>query len=101
MMVLMTTLIMQAAKGRNIGKVMSLITVPTALGPVIGPVIGGVILHLGDWRWIFLFNVPFCVVGGYLAWRNLPEDGPRPRTPAWTSSACCCSPPASPPSSTA
>ncbi|MFI6581963.1 MDR family MFS transporter [Embleya sp. NPDC050493] len=81
MMVLMTTLIMQAAKGRNIGRIMSLITVPTALGPVLGPVIGGAILHLGDWRWIFLFNVPFCVVGAYLAARNLPRDrpGPRPR----------------------
>jgi EmrB/QacA subfamily drug resistance transporter len=78
MMPLMFTLVMQAAKGRRIGKVMSLITVPTALGPVIGPVIGGIILHLGDWRWIFLFNVPFCVIGGYLAWRNLAEDGPRP-----------------------
>jgi EmrB/QacA subfamily drug resistance transporter len=81
MMPLMTTLIMQAAKGRNIGRVMSLITVPTALGPVIGPVIGGVILHLGDWRWIFLFNVPFCIVGAYLAGRYLPEDGRRARTP--------------------
>ncbi|WP_328747012.1 multidrug efflux MFS transporter [Streptomyces sp. NBC_00285] len=80
LMVLMFTLVMQAAKGRNIGKVMSLITVPTALGPVIGPVIGGALLHLGDWRWIFLFNVPFCVVGGYLAQRNLPDDGPRPGT---------------------
>ncbi|MGW2706777.1 MDR family MFS transporter [Streptomyces sp. NPDC001340] len=80
MMVLMATLAMQAAGGRNIGKVMSLITVPTALGPVIGPVIGGVILHLGEWRWIFLFNIPFCLVGGYLAWRNLPKDGPRPGT---------------------
>ncbi|MFE4173983.1 MDR family MFS transporter [Streptomyces sp. NPDC056909] len=81
MMVLMTTLIMQAAKGRDIGRVMSLITVPTALGPVIGPVIGGIILHLGDWRWIFLFNVPFCAVGGYLAARDLPQGqpGPRPR----------------------
>ncbi|MFI8074299.1 MDR family MFS transporter [Streptomyces sp. NPDC086033] len=80
MMVLMATLAMQAAGGRNIGKVMSLITVPTALGPIIGPVIGGVILHLGDWRWIFLFNLPFCLVGGYLAWRNLPKDRPRPGT---------------------
>jgi EmrB/QacA subfamily drug resistance transporter len=81
MMVLMFTLIMQAAKGRNIGKVMSLVTVPTALGPVIGPVIGGVILHLGGWRWIFLFNVPFAVTGILLAWRDLPPDQPgaRPR----------------------
>ena len=80
LMVLMFTLIMQAAKGRNIGKVMSLITVPTALGPIIGPVIGGAILHLGDWRWIFLFNVPFCLVGGYLARRDLPQDEPRTGT---------------------
>ncbi|WP_210748347.1 MDR family MFS transporter [Actinomadura latina] len=80
MMVLMFTLVMQAAKGRNIGGAMSLITVPTALGPIIGPVIGGAILHVGDWRWIFLFNVPFCLIGGYLARRNLPEDRPRPGT---------------------
>ncbi|MEU8800992.1 MDR family MFS transporter [Spirillospora sp. NPDC048819] len=80
MMVLMFTLVMQAAKGRNIGGAMSLITVPTALGPIIGPVIGGAILHLGDWRWIFLFNVPFCLIGGYLARRNLPEDRPGPDT---------------------
>ncbi|XVQ06620.1 MDR family MFS transporter [Spirillospora sp. CA-255316] len=81
MMVLMFTLIMQAAQGRNIGKVMSLVTVPTALGPVLGPVIGGIILHLGDWRWIFLFNVPFGVVGAILAWRHLPADhaSARPR----------------------
>ncbi|MFI6151457.1 DHA2 family efflux MFS transporter permease subunit [Kitasatospora sp. NPDC051170] len=78
MMVLMATLVMQAAEGRDTGRTMALITVPTALGPVIGPVLGGVILHLGDWRWIFLFNVPFCLAGGYLARRNLPEDGPRP-----------------------
>ncbi|MFJ9690676.1 DHA2 family efflux MFS transporter permease subunit [Kitasatospora sp. NPDC101183] len=77
MMVLMSTLVMQAAGGRAIGRVMALITVPTALGPVLGPVLGGAILHLGDWRWIFLLNIPFCLVGAYLARRNLPEDGPR------------------------
>lgn len=80
MMPLMTTLIMQAAKGRDIGRTMSLITVPTALGPIIGPVLGGLILHLGEWRWIFLFNLPFCAVGGYLAARHLPADSPRPHT---------------------
>ncbi|WP_217919098.1 MDR family MFS transporter, partial [Actinomadura sp. BRA 177] len=80
MMPLMTTLIMQATRGRDIGRTMSLITVPTALGPIIGPVLGGLILHLGDWRWIFLFNLPFCAAGGYLAVRHLPADGPRSRT---------------------
>ncbi|HEX3961767.1 MAG TPA: MDR family MFS transporter [Trebonia sp.] len=82
MMTLTATLIMQAAGGRNIGKIMSVITVPTALGPVLGPVLGGVILHFGDWRWMFLINIPFCLVGAYLAWRNLPASEPITPRPA-------------------
>ncbi|TDD87317.1 MDR family MFS transporter [Actinomadura rubrisoli] len=81
MMPLVVTLIMQAAKGRSIGKVMATITLPTALGPILGPVLGGIILHLADWRWLFLVNIPFCVVGGWLAWRNLPDDRPAPDRP--------------------
>jgi MFS family permease len=40
MLPLMTTLIVQAARGRNVGRVMAAMTLPTTLGPVIGPVIG-------------------------------------------------------------
>ena len=76
MMTLTATLIMQAAGGRSIGRVMSVITVPTALGPILGPVLGGVILHFGDWRWMFIVNIPFCLAGLYLARRNLPADAP-------------------------
>ncbi|MFH8381809.1 MDR family MFS transporter [Kitasatospora sp. NPDC018058] len=81
MMPLTATLLVQAAQGRDSGRVMSLITVPTALGPVLGPVLGGLILHLADWRWMFLVNIPFCVVGGLLAWRDLPDDRPGPESP--------------------
>jgi EmrB/QacA subfamily drug resistance transporter len=81
MMPLMATLIMQAAKGRNIGKVMATVTLPTALGPILGPVLGGLILSLADWRWIFFVNIPFCLVGGWLARRNLPEDHRAPDRP--------------------
>ncbi|MFB8241122.1 DHA2 family efflux MFS transporter permease subunit [Kitasatospora purpeofusca] len=81
MMPLMATLLVQAAEGRNIGKVMAIITVPTALGPILGPVLGGLILHLADWRWLFLVNIPFCAVGAWLALRNLPDDRPGPGRP--------------------
>ncbi|WP_405148956.1 multidrug efflux MFS transporter [Sphaerisporangium sp. NBC_01403] len=81
MMPLMVTLVIQAAKGRNIGKVMATVTRPTALGPILGPVLGGIILSLADWRWLFFVNIPFCVVGGWLAWRNLPDDRPAPDRP--------------------
>ncbi|MEV6358329.1 MDR family MFS transporter [Streptomyces hydrogenans] len=81
MMPLMSTLIMQAAKGRNLGKVMATITLPTALGPILGPVLGGIILGVGSWHWIFLVNIPFCLLGLYLAVRNLPDDKPAPGAP--------------------
>ncbi|WP_327238638.1 multidrug efflux MFS transporter [Streptomyces sp. NBC_01317] len=81
MMPLVVTLVMQAAKGRNPGKVMAAVTLPTALGPILGPVLGGVILELADWRWLFVVNIPFCLVGIWLAHRNLPDDRPAPDSP--------------------
>lgn len=76
MLPLMATLIMQAAGGKNIGKLMAAASLPAALGPILGPVLGGVILHAADWRWLFLVNIPFCVVGFVLAAKVLPADEP-------------------------
>ena len=76
---LMSTLVMQAAGGRALGRTMAMLSLPAVLGPVLGPVIGGVILNFFDWRWLFWVNVPFCVVGLVLAWRMLAHDGPRAR----------------------
>ncbi|ROP65758.1 MDR family MFS transporter [Curtobacterium sp. ZW137] len=76
MMPLLTTLLMQAAGGRNIGKLMSIASLPTALGPILGPVIGGLILGAADWQWLFWVNVPFAVAGLVLAWLFMPADGP-------------------------
>lgn len=81
LMPLLYTLLMQAAKGRNIGKVMAVITVPTALGPILGPVLGGLVLHLADWRWLFIINIPCCLIGMWLTRRNLPDDRPTPDQP--------------------
>ncbi|MEP6482408.1 MAG: MDR family MFS transporter [Rhodoglobus sp.] len=79
MLPLMTTMVMQAARGQNLGRIMSAVALPTALGPILGPVIGGLILGVGDWRWLFLVNVPICLVGLFLAWRMLPADAPGAR----------------------
>ncbi|EFG64819.1 MFS transporter, partial [Streptomyces sp. SPB074] len=81
MMPLMATLIMQAAKGRETGRVMATVTLPTALGPILGPVLGGLILSVASWRWLFLVNIPFCLVGAVLAHRDLPDDRPAPDAP--------------------
>ncbi|MFY9926732.1 MAG: MDR family MFS transporter [Streptosporangiaceae bacterium] len=79
---LMQTLAMQAARSAQggtsfaSGRVVATVSLPLAIGPVLGPVLGGVILNWLDWRWLFLVNVPVCVIGLYLAWRWLPADTP-------------------------
>jgi EmrB/QacA subfamily drug resistance transporter len=76
MLPLLTTLLMQAAGGQGLGRLMSVVSLPTALGPILGPVIGGLILGAGDWRWLFWVNVPFAVAGLVLAQLLIPADGP-------------------------
>ena len=74
MMTLMSTLVMQAAGGKSLGRTMALVSLPGTLGPILGPVIGGLILHSLDWRWMFWVNVPFCIAGFLLARKMLPAD---------------------------
>jgi EmrB/QacA subfamily drug resistance transporter len=81
LMPLMSTIVMQAAGGKNIGRIMSVVGLPAVLGPILGPVIGGLILEDLDWSWLFWINVPFCVVGLALAARYLPADAPAKRAP--------------------
>ena len=76
MLPLMSTLVVQAAGGKNLGSLMALVSMPIALGPILGPVLGGIILNSLSWHWLFLVNVPFCLVGLVLAWRYLPVDTP-------------------------
>lgn len=57
---------------------MSFIAMPALLGPVIGPPLGGFITTYFNWHWIFLINIPFCLLGLYLAGRymeNFREEG--------------------------
>ncbi|MCJ0763958.1 MFS transporter [Variovorax terrae] len=42
-------------------------TVPPAIGRMVGPLFGGAIVTWTSWRWIFLVNVPFGLLGIALA----------------------------------
>lgn len=73
---IMQTLIMRAAGGRNLGRLMAVITLPAVLGPALGPVVGGLLdAHL-SWRWTFFVNVPLTVAAIALAWWRVPADQP-------------------------
>jgi EmrB/QacA subfamily drug resistance transporter len=44
-----------------------------AMSSVVGPTLGGVFSELGLWRWIFLVNVPLCLLAAGLILRNFHE----------------------------
>jgi EmrB/QacA subfamily drug resistance transporter len=49
------------------------LAMPAMIGPVIGPPIGGFITTYFHWRWIFLINIPICILGIWLALRFIPN----------------------------
>jgi len=68
------TMLASAAGPRRLGRVMSLISIPAMLAPVLGPVAGGLIVDHLSWRWMFYVNVPFCAAALLLALRWIPAD---------------------------
>jgi EmrB/QacA subfamily drug resistance transporter len=76
MLPIVTTLLVQAAGPKRLGRLMALATLPVVVVPIFGPVIGGLIVNNASWRWIFYVNVPICVAAIWLAWRFVPSDPP-------------------------
>ncbi|HEY7429312.1 MAG TPA: DHA2 family efflux MFS transporter permease subunit [Streptosporangiaceae bacterium] len=72
MIPVLTTLLIQAAGGKNIGRLIATVTLPVVVVPILGPVVGGLIVSHLSWRWIFLINVPLCLAGLVLAARFMP-----------------------------
>lgn len=52
-------------------KAMTYTTLPALIGPIIGPLLGGYLTTYISWRWIFFVNIPFGVIGIFLALRFL------------------------------
>ncbi len=77
MLPVLQTLLVNSAGQRNLGRMMSLVSVPALLGPILGPVLGGLILSQLPWHWIFWVNIPFGAAGLLLAWRGLAPTTPR------------------------
>jgi EmrB/QacA subfamily drug resistance transporter len=71
---IMQTLLVQAARGRPLGRLMATVSMPALIGPIMGPVVGGLILGHASWRWIFSVNAPICLIALACAWWGLPAD---------------------------
>jgi MFS family permease len=67
------TVLVQAAGGKQMGQVMSAISLPAALVPTLGLMVGGLILQVANWRWIFYISVPICLADLILGMLYVPS----------------------------
>ncbi|MFL6072648.1 MAG: MDR family MFS transporter [Mycobacteriales bacterium] len=77
MIPIMQTLLVEAAGGQALGRLMATVAMPALVGPILGPVVGGLIVDDLSWRWIFCVNIPVCLVAMVMAWRGLPATPAR------------------------
>ncbi|UVJ43728.1 multidrug transporter subunit MdtD [Pseudomonas sp. LS1212] len=65
--------VLRAYPRSELVRIMSFITVPGMLGPLLGPTMGGWLVQYLSWHWIFLLNLPVGLVGCYAVWRFIPD----------------------------
>ena len=54
-------------------KVLSFVTIPGLVGPLLGPPLGGWLVEVASWHWVFLINLPVGLLGVFAAMRYLPD----------------------------
>jgi len=54
-------------------QVMSFVSIPATIGPMLGPIAGGLIVGYLHWRIIFFLNIPIGILGLVLVYIHLPD----------------------------
>ena len=54
-------------------RVMSFVSIPATVGPMLGPIAGGLIVGYLHWRIIFFLNIPIGILGLVLVYMHLPD----------------------------
>jgi EmrB/QacA subfamily drug resistance transporter len=79
MLVPLTFIILTRQAGpRRLGRLMAVMGVPMALGPMFGPVLGGWLIDNYGWQWIFRINLPLGVIVLIVAAIVFPKDRDTP-----------------------
>ncbi len=68
------SILLRSVPADQMVKAMVWFTIPGAIGRLAGPVFGGAIVTVASWRWIFLVNIPFGLLGAALAWWFIDQD---------------------------
>jgi EmrB/QacA subfamily drug resistance transporter len=73
--------VLRAYPRSELVRIMSFITLPGLLGPLIGPTLGGWLVEYASWHWIFLINLPVGALGCWAVHRYMPDLRGAERTP--------------------
>ncbi|SFM02135.1 MFS transporter [Variovorax sp. OV329] len=74
LMPIMQTVLVRSVGQHNAKAALASMAVPSVIAPILGPLVGGLALHYGGWRYIFLLNIPLCLLGICMALRHLRTD---------------------------
>ncbi|MCY1277072.1 putative transport protein HsrA [compost metagenome] len=66
-------IVLRAYPRSELVRIMSFITIPGLLGPLIGPTLGGWLVEYTSWHWIFLINLPVGALGAFFVLRHIPD----------------------------
>ncbi|WP_312934252.1 multidrug transporter subunit MdtD [Pseudomonas sp.] len=65
--------VLRAYPRSELVRIMSFITIPALLGPLLGPTLGGWLVEVLSWHWIFLLNLPVGALGCWAVWKYIPD----------------------------
>jgi EmrB/QacA subfamily drug resistance transporter len=65
--------ILRAFPRNELLKVLSFVTIPGLVGPLVGPPLGGWLVEVANWHWVFLINLPVGVIGVIASLRYMPD----------------------------
>jgi len=65
--------VLRAYPRTELVRVLSFVTMPALLGPLLGPPLGGWLVEYASWHWIFLLNLPVGLLGCLIALRLIPD----------------------------
>jgi len=65
--------VLRAFPRNELLKVLSFVTIPGLVGPLIGPPLGGWLVEVATWHWVFLINLPVGVIGVFASLRYMPD----------------------------